>query len=72
MSSILTNNSAMNALSTLRNINSNLNDTQNRISTGMKVNSGKDNAAYFSISESMKGDSGMIKSINERYRNCRS
>ena len=65
MSSILTNNSAMNALSTLRTINNNLNDTQNRISTGMKVNSAKDNASYFSISETMSSESGMNKSINE-------
>ncbi|MFT6533386.1 MAG: flagellin [Limimaricola cinnabarinus] len=65
MSSILTNNSAMNALSTLRNINSNLSNTQDRISSGLKVSSGKDNAAYFSISETMKGDSGMTKAVNE-------
>ncbi|WP_370162304.1 flagellin N-terminal helical domain-containing protein [Limimaricola soesokkakensis] len=65
MSSILTNNSAMSALSTLRNINSSLNSTQDRISTGLKVSSGKDNAAYFAISETMKGDSGMTKAVNE-------
>lgn len=65
MTSILTNNSAMNALSTLRNINNNLNTTQDRISTGLKVSSGKDNAAYFSISSTMKGDSGMYKAIDE-------
>ncbi|WP_341212423.1 flagellin [uncultured Limimaricola sp.] len=65
MSSIITNNSAMSALSTLRNINTNLNSTQDRISTGLKVSSGKDNAAYFAISETMKGDSGMTKAVNE-------
>ncbi|SFL29960.1 flagellin [Loktanella salsilacus] len=65
MSSILTNNSAMNALTTLRNVNSNLNDTQTRISTGMKVNSAKDNASYFSISETMKSESGMNKAVGE-------
>jgi len=65
MSSILTNNSAMAALSTLRNINNNLGETQGRISSGMKVASGKDNAAYFAISSSMKGDSGMLKAIDE-------
>ncbi|SDF34588.1 flagellin [Limimaricola pyoseonensis] len=65
MSSILTNNSAMSALSTLRNINQGLSNTQDRISTGLKVSSGKDNAAYFAISESMKGDSSMTKSVNE-------
>ena len=65
MSSINTNASAMNALATLRNVNTNLNETQNRISTGLKVSSGKDNAAYFAISETMKGDSGMTKAVNE-------
>ena len=65
MSSINTNVSAMNALATLRNVNTNLNETQNRISTGLKVSSGKDNAAYFAISETMKGDSGMTKAVNE-------
>jgi flagellin len=65
MSSILTNNSAMNALSTLRSVNNNLSETQNRISTGMKVNSAKDNASYFSISTTMKTESGMNKAVNE-------
>ena len=65
MSSILTNSSAMNALSTLRNINSNLNDTQGRISTGLKVSSAKDNASYFSISTTMSTESGMNKAVNE-------
>jgi len=65
MSSILTNHSAMTALSTLRQINNNLSDTQGRISTGLKISSGKDNAAYFSISKTMAGDSGMFKAIDE-------
>lgn len=65
MSSLLTNSSAMNALSTLRNINQNLSTTQDRIGTGLKVQSAKDNAAYFSISESMKGDSAMYSAIDE-------
>ncbi|KAA9009964.1 flagellin N-terminal helical domain-containing protein [Histidinibacterium aquaticum] len=65
MSSILTNNSAMNALSTLRNINNNLSQTQDRISTGLKVDSAKDNASYFSISTTMSAESGMNKAVNE-------
>ncbi|MBE9637141.1 flagellin [Salipiger mangrovisoli] len=65
MSSINTNASAMNALSTLRGINKNLESTQSRISTGLKIQSGKDNAAYFSISESMSSDSSVYKSIDE-------
>jgi len=65
MSSILTNNAATSALSALRSINTNLNETQNRISSGLKVASGKDNAAFFSISESLKSDSGIFNSVND-------
>ncbi|WP_375176144.1 flagellin [Pseudooceanicola sp.] len=65
MSSILTNHSAMTALSTLRQINDKLTETQGRISSGLKIASGKDNAAYFSISKTMAGDSGMFKAIDE-------
>ncbi len=64
MSSILTNTSAMNALSTLRGVNDRLGETQNRISTGLKVNSAKDNASYFSISTTMDSESGMNQAIN--------
>ena len=65
MSSINTNASAMNALSTLRNINASLTDTQGRVSSGLKVQSAKDNAAYFAISETMKSDSSMYRAIDE-------
>ena len=65
MTSILNNTSAMNALSALRNVNSNLETSQDRISSGLKVGSAKDNAAYFQISETMKGDSSAYSSINE-------
>ena len=65
MSSILTNTSAMGALSTLRGINDQLGDTQNRISTGLKVTSAKDNASYYSISTTMNSESGMNKAVNE-------
>ena len=65
MSSILTNASAMTALNSLRNVNRSLDETQTRISTGLAIRSGKENSAYFSISNTMAGDSGMYKSINE-------
>ena len=65
MSSILTNHSAMVALSTLNMVNKNLTDTQNRVSSGLQIMSGKDNAAYFAISETMKGDSGMFEAIHD-------
>jgi flagellin len=41
MSSILTNNSANVALATLKDVNRSLNDTQNRVSSGLKVSSGR-------------------------------
>jgi len=53
------------ALSTLNMVNKNLNETQGRVSTGLQIASGKDNAAYFAISETMKGDSNMFKAIDE-------
>ena len=65
MSSILTNSSAMTALQTLKGVNQGLKETQTRVSTGLQISSGKDNAAFFAISETMKGDSGMYKAINE-------
>ena len=65
MSSIITNTAAMNALTTLRNINNSLSNTQDRVSSGLKVGSAKDNAAYFSISETMNSDSSLNKSVNE-------
>jgi flagellin len=53
------------ALATLNNVNRGLNETQNRVSSGLAIRSGKENAAYFAVSETMKGDSGMFKAINE-------
>nr|WP_325250209.1 flagellin [Amylibacter sp.] len=65
MTSIITNSSAMNALQALREVNNSMATTQDRISSGLKVGSAKDNAAYFQISETMKGDSSAYASINE-------
>lgn len=65
MSSILTNNSSMVALETLRNINKNLSMVQNEISTGKKVNSAKDNAAVWAISTVMSTDVESFKQITD-------
>ncbi|MEP0702354.1 MAG: flagellin [Roseobacter sp.] len=56
MSSILTNNSAMVALQTLKSINSDLGKVQSEISTGKTVESAKDNAAVWAISKVMSSD----------------
>ena len=65
MSSINTNIGALQALRNLRRVDVNLRSSQGNISTGLKIRSGKDNAAYFSISKTMAGDSGVFRSINE-------
>jgi len=65
MSSILTNNSAMVALQTLKSINSNLADTQAMISTGKAVGSAKDNSAVWAISKVMESDVKGFKAISE-------
>ncbi|WP_022702337.1 flagellin [Pseudorhodobacter ferrugineus] len=56
MSSILTNNSAMVALQTLKGINKNMGQIQNEISTGKSVATAKDNAAVWAISKVMESD----------------
>ena len=64
MSSILTNNSAMVALQTLKSINSNLSKTQSEISTGKSVASAKDNSAVWAISKVMESDVNGFKAIS--------
>lgn len=65
MSSILTNNSAMVALQTLKSVNSNLQQTQSEISTGKSVGSAKDNSAVWAISKVMESDVKGFKGIQE-------
>ena len=65
MSSILTNNSAMVALQTLKSINSNLGKVQSEISTGKTVESAKDNAAVWAISKVMSSDVEGFKAISD-------
>ncbi|MGY6410403.1 MAG: flagellin N-terminal helical domain-containing protein [Alkalilacustris sp.] len=56
MSSILTNNGAMVALQTMRNINRDMGTVQNQIATGLKVATAKDNASSWAISKVMESD----------------
>ena len=64
-SSLLTNSSAMTALQTLRNISSQLSTTQNRISTGQRVSTASDNAAYWSIATSMRADNAALSAVSD-------
>jgi flagellin len=65
MASILTNTSAMSALSTLRSISNSMEDTQSRISSGLKVGSASDNAAYWSIATTMKSDNMALSAVSD-------
>jgi flagellin len=65
MSSLLTNSSAMTALQTISQINKDLAVTQNRISTGQRVSTASDNAAYWSIATSMRTQNGALSAVQD-------
>ena len=65
MSSILTNNSAMVALQTLKSVNANLGKAQAEISTGKAVGNAKDNAAVWAIAKVMETDQSAFKTIQK-------
>ncbi len=65
MLSVNTNNGAMVALQTLNKTNSDLDRTQNAISTGLKVASAKDNGAIWAIANKMRSDVGAYDRVRE-------
>lgn len=65
MSSIMTNVSAMTALQTLQQTNKNLEMTQGRISTGLRVATATDNAAYWSIATTMRTDNDALSTVRD-------
>ncbi len=65
MSSILTNNSAMVALQTLKSVNTNLAKTQDMISTGKSIATAKDNSAIWAISKVMESDVAGFKAVSD-------
>ena len=65
MSSLLTNSTAMTALQTLRSVSSQLSTTQTRISTGQRVATASDNAAYWSIATSMRADNAALSAVSD-------
>lgn len=65
MASILTNISAMTALQSLNATSKRLDVTQTRISTGFRVGSAEDNAAYWSIATTMRSDNGALSTVKD-------
>ncbi|MGO9473486.1 MAG: flagellin [Rhodomicrobium sp.] len=64
-SSILTNVAANTALLNLEQTNTNLQNVQNQISTGLAVNSAADNASYFSIATVLRSDSSALGTVSD-------
>ncbi|WP_149738400.1 flagellin [Rhizobium sp. RU20A] len=65
MTSIMTNSAAMAALQTLRSINTNMETTQSRISSGYRVETAADNAAYWSIATTMRSDNKALSTVQD-------
>jgi len=65
MTSIITNNSAMAALQTLKGISSSLQSTQSAVSSGLRISKASDNAAYWSIATSMKSDDSALGAVSD-------
>lgn len=65
MTSIMTNAAAMAALQTLRSINNDLEMVQARISSGYRVETAGDNAAYWSIATTMRSDNKALSTVSD-------
>ena len=65
LNSVNTSTGAMIALQNLNVTNSALNTTQNRINTGQKVSSAKDNGAIWAIAQNSRADIGALDSVKD-------
>ncbi len=64
MASILTNVSAMVALQSLNKTNKDLQQVQDRVSTGLKVSSAKDNAAIYNIAQQQRAEHSAYDAVS--------
>ncbi|WP_420391347.1 flagellin [Acuticoccus sp.] len=65
MTSLLTNTAAMVALQTLSQINHSLNETNNRVSTGLRIAQASDSAAYWAIATTTESDNGALSAVKD-------
>lgn len=63
MTSLLTNTAAMVALQTLKQINADLNSTNNRVSTGLRIAKAQDSAAYWAIATTTDSDNNALSAV---------
>jgi len=62
--SVHTNKSALIALQNLNKTNTELDVTQNRLNTGLKVSGAKENAAVFAVAQGMRADTGALDAVS--------
>jgi len=72
LNSINTNSSALIALQNLSSTQMDLQETQNIISTGKKINSAKDNGAVWSISQTMQGKVDALDAVQDSLNRAQS
>ena len=65
MTSILNNAGAISALQTLRSIGSNMAAVQGQVSSGLRIQTAGDNAAYWSITTTMRSDNAAISAVSD-------
>ncbi|MFC5069770.1 flagellin [Flaviflagellibacter deserti] len=65
MASLLTNAAAMTALQTLNSTNRSMDTTQNRISTGLRIATASEGAAYWSIATTMRSDNKALSAVQD-------
>jgi flagellin len=70
VTSILTNNSAMVALQNLKSTTASLTKTQNEISTGLAVNTAKDNASVWTVATTMKANVATLNQVSSDLGNA--
>jgi flagellin len=72
MLSVNTNVGAMIALQSLNKTNSELDQTQNRINTGLKVATAKDNGGIYAIAQNMRGEVGALNAVGQSLNRAKS
>ena len=72
MLSVNTNTGAMIALQNLTKTNSEMEQTQNRINTGLKVATAKDNGGIYAIAQTMRGDVGAFNAVGQSLNRAKS
>ena len=65
MSSVNTNYSSIAALQTLRSVTADLYATQNKVSSGLRIEKASDNAAYWSVATTMRTDNRALSAVSD-------